>query len=115
MDLSMKKLALIAPLLALVVLTSCQSARSRQDGPISAFSFLATANAQLGENVGGVITERADLRSWQTLPGSWHGARTSPSTYADGAEQWIALGATHIGGCCGTGPEHIAELKRRFK
>ena len=55
----MKKLALLAPLLALAVLTSCQSARSRQEGPINAFSFLATTNAQLTGNVGGAITERA--------------------------------------------------------
>ena len=36
------------------------------------------------------------------------------SHYADEAEIWIQDGAKIVGGCCGTTPEHIAELKRRF-
>lgn len=34
--------------------------------------------------------------------------------YADLAETWVARGAGIVGGCCGTGPAHIAELARRF-
>lgn len=43
-------------------------------------------------------------------------ARTdlSPAAYADFVEDWVALGATIVGGCCEVGPAHIAELKRRF-
>ncbi|MCK0151811.1 homocysteine S-methyltransferase family protein [Marivita sp. S6314] len=37
-----------------------------------------------------------------------------PDAYADHAETWRAKGATIIGGCCETGPDHIAELARRF-
>jgi S-methylmethionine-dependent homocysteine/selenocysteine methylase len=37
-----------------------------------------------------------------------------PAAYADFAGQWIASGATIIGGCCEVGPAHIAELVRRF-
>jgi enediyne biosynthesis protein CalE2 len=37
-----------------------------------------------------------------------------PSSYADEAQIWIHEGAKIVGGCCGTTPEHIAELKRRF-
>ena len=36
-----------------------------------------------------------------------------PSAYADFADRWIDAGATIIGGCCETGPEHIKELLRR--
>lgn len=36
------------------------------------------------------------------------------STYADQAEIWFQEGAQIVGGCCGTTPDHIAELKRRF-
>lgn len=32
------------------------------------------------------------------------------STYAAFAKQWVDAGATIIGGCCGTGPPHIAAL-----
>lgn len=37
-----------------------------------------------------------------------------PDAYADQAEIWVRHGATMIGGCCETGPAHIAELARRF-
>jgi len=34
-----------------------------------------------------------------------------PETYATHVEDWIALGARIVGGCCGTLPEHIARLR----
>ena len=34
-------------------------------------------------------------------------------TYADIVDEWVADGATIIGGCCDMYPEHIAELARR--
>ena len=33
-----------------------------------------------------------------------------PDPYANFARDWLAAGATVIGGCCGTGPEHIRQL-----
>jgi len=38
----------------------------------------------------------------------------SPMDYAEEAGRWIQMGAKIIGGCCGIGPEHIKELKKRF-
>ncbi|WP_108484384.1 homocysteine S-methyltransferase family protein [Oceaniglobus ichthyenteri] len=38
-----------------------------------------------------------------------------PQTYADHAMDWITQGATIVGGCCETGPAHIAELARRIR
>jgi len=35
-----------------------------------------------------------------------------PPTFAAHARQWLSLGATVIGGCCGAGPDHIASLRR---
>jgi S-methylmethionine-dependent homocysteine/selenocysteine methylase len=37
-----------------------------------------------------------------------------PETYADHAMTWIDMGATIVGGCCETGPAHIAEIARRL-
>lgn len=37
-----------------------------------------------------------------------------PMDYADHAERWNAQGATILGGCCETGPAHIAEIARRL-
>ena len=34
----------------------------------------------------------------------------SPTAYADAAREWQHIGATIIGGCCGTMPAHIAAL-----
>jgi homocysteine S-methyltransferase len=38
----------------------------------------------------------------------------TPARYADFAEGWVELGAVVVGGCCEVGPDHIAELTRRF-
>jgi S-methylmethionine-dependent homocysteine/selenocysteine methylase len=35
-----------------------------------------------------------------------------PDRYAREARDWKQMGATVIGGCCGTTPDHIRELKR---
>ena len=35
-----------------------------------------------------------------------------PPAYVDFAGDWVARGASIVGGCCGIGPAHIAELKR---
>lgn len=39
----------------------------------------------------------------------------TPQEFADGVEQCIKAGATVVGGCCGAGPEHIAEAAKRIK
>ncbi len=37
----------------------------------------------------------------------------SPDAFADAATGWLEAGATVVGGCCGIGPDHIAELTGR--
>ncbi|MBF8766799.1 MULTISPECIES: homocysteine S-methyltransferase family protein [Pseudomonas] len=37
-----------------------------------------------------------------------------PPGYLAWAKDWRARGASMVGGCCGIGPEHIAELKQRL-
>lgn len=39
---------------------------------------------------------------------------TDPAGYLDFAKDWVAQGASMVGGCCGIGPEHIAALKQAF-
>lgn len=39
----------------------------------------------------------------------------TPDVYATYAMQWVDQGATIIGGCCETGPAHIAEIAKRLK
>lgn len=38
----------------------------------------------------------------------------SPEGYLAAAQQWVAMGARVIGGCCGIGPDHIRLLKSRL-
>lgn len=35
---------------------------------------------------------------------------TPPEAYAEAARGWIAAGARIVGGCCGTGPDHVRAL-----
>ena len=38
------------------------------------------------------------------------GSDADPQEYLEYAREWVASGATIIGGCCGTTPEHISVL-----
>ena len=38
-----------------------------------------------------------------------------PDVYATHAMTWLDHGATILGGCCETGPAHIAEIARRLR
>jgi S-methylmethionine-dependent homocysteine/selenocysteine methylase len=38
----------------------------------------------------------------------------SPAKYADFTEQWVAMGATLIGGCCEISPTHMQEVYNRL-
>jgi S-methylmethionine-dependent homocysteine/selenocysteine methylase len=46
---------------------------------------------------------------------NWHFTDISPEDYARETGIWISMGARIIGGCCGIGPAHIRELRRRFR
>jgi homocysteine S-methyltransferase len=47
---------------------------------------------------------------WNADTGSWSGL-ASPLDYARAANEWIAAGASIVGGCCRTGPGHIAAIR----
>ena len=36
----------------------------------------------------------------------------APDEYAVHVQRWIETGARIVGGCCGTGPEHIERISR---
>jgi S-methylmethionine-dependent homocysteine/selenocysteine methylase len=38
----------------------------------------------------------------------------SPDAFAEHAASWVAAGATLVGGCCGTGPEHLRAVALRL-
>lgn len=45
--------------------------------------------------------------SWDAAARQWIGDGTRPATFA---RDWLAAGATYIGGCCRVGPDDIREL-----
>lgn len=65
----------------------------------NAFTRITAAFTQAKANVS-ALQARGDL---------------GPQIYADHAMRWVAQGATIIGGCCETRPEHIAEIARRLR
>jgi S-methylmethionine-dependent homocysteine/selenocysteine methylase len=56
----------------------------------------------------GTVGAYAHVGDW--TPPNWVFDDISPSAFADHARDWVSHGATVVGGCCGIGPEHIAEL-----
>jgi homocysteine S-methyltransferase len=44
----------------------------------------------------------------------WTFEDIAPSVMADHAEAWVRDGARLVGGCCGTGPDHIRAIHDRF-
>ena len=54
--------------------------------------------------------------SGEIIPPNWQfDTVCTPGEYADAALEWIDRGATIVGGCCGIGPHHIAELRAKLK
>ncbi len=44
----------------------------------------------------------------------WTPDPEAPDRYAEKAAEWVDMGATIIGSCCGTGPQHTQALHERF-
>lgn len=83
--------------------TTALTELGRQSFAVGAYAngFNKIAEAFKGDNATvDILEKRQDL---------------APAPYADFAQQWLASGASIIGGCCEVGPKHILELARRFK
>ncbi len=108
----------------------------RNPRPAIDFGELADAVLALGGDVAGVmhsavadtgpalgvLTERwsgptmAYAETGHFEPPDWNfNEAVSPAEYADAAAGWVAEhGVRVVGGCCGTGPEHVAALRDRL-
>ena len=53
-------------------------------------------------------------REWDAIGRCWIGSGESIPSTAE-LTRWVQLGAKFIGGCCGVGPDEIAELARRSR
>lgn len=70
---------------------------------------LAAGALRIGVYANAFPPQRADVEANAGL--SEIRADITPAGYLDWARDWVARGASIIGGCCGIGPEHIAALR----
>ncbi len=109
--------------------TIAEAAAKLKDLPVSGI----LANCAAPESIDAAMPELAKLgkvaggyaNTFQDVPKDWvmDGKKPTdgllklredldPEHYAVHAKAWLAAGARVIGGCCGTGPAHIARLKQ---
>lgn len=81
----------------------------------AALAALAKAGLPFGAYANGFTEISAGfLEDSPTVDALSARADLGPATYADHVMEWVAQGATIIGGCCEVGPAHIAEISRRL-
>lgn len=110
--------------------TVAEAARKIAHLPVSGF----LANCCPPEAIGAAMPQLADIgggvaggyaNSFAPVPETWElggdkpgdgllplRGDLDPEAYGAHGRAWLASGARVIGGCCGTGPAHIARLKR---
>jgi homocysteine S-methyltransferase len=52
--------------------------------------------------------------SWNAETGTWYGT-AEPVDFASAAADWVAAGASIVGGCCRTGPTHILAMRQKLR
>jgi homocysteine S-methyltransferase len=111
---SAEALADLAPIAARVdaVLANCSSPEAMD----RAMPVLATFGKPFGALANGFQQITSDfLRDNPTVDALSARPEMTPERYADFVMGWVAAGATLVGGCCETGPAHIAEIARRLR
>lgn len=108
-----EKLADAVPLLdgAAAVLVNC----SAPEAMPAALKTLAKTGLPFGAYANGFTMITKDFLQDKPTVDSLSARRDmGPSAYADHVMAWVDMGATIVGGCCETGPAHIAEIARRL-
>lgn len=98
---------------ARALLFNCSAPEVMDDAINKAKAALGDASIAIGVYANGfahtevVVEANAGLRQIR--------ADLDPPRYLGWAKQWIASGATMVGGCCGIGPDHIQALSSGLK
>jgi S-methylmethionine-dependent homocysteine/selenocysteine methylase len=93
----------LAPLRPDALLVNCVPAR-RLLAPLRALVAAAGRGVRIGAY--GNIGHADGVHGWSPA------SDVPPDEYARLAGAWLAAGASIVGGCCGTGPAHVAALRR---
>ncbi|HKV67968.1 MAG TPA: homocysteine S-methyltransferase family protein [Gaiellales bacterium] len=98
---------------------ACELIASLPAGPIDAafvmhsdVDLVPAALAALRAVWPGTLGAYPHVGDWE--PPNWVFREIAPADFARRAHEWVAAGATIVGGCCGTGPDHIAALAAAF-
>lgn len=78
-------------------------------GPREVLTFKAETEP-LGDWVPFIVYPNSG-EGWDAVHRCWVGENDA-AHFAEHAREWIKAGANIIGGCCRTGPEHIAQLRK---
>lgn len=108
-----EKLADALPLLkgASAVLANC----SAPEAMPAALQQLAKTGLPFGAYANGFTMITKDFLQDSPTVDSLSARRDmGPETYAEHVMGWVDMGATIVGGCCETGPAHIAEISRQL-
>jgi S-methylmethionine-dependent homocysteine/selenocysteine methylase len=100
----------VAPLGVKAVTVNC----SMPETLTAAMPTLAGTFGRVGGYANG-FQSVAPLNAGGTTSGLKARTDLTPKAYAAYAREWVAAGATIIGGCCEVGPDHIRELATDFK
>jgi len=75
---------------------------------------LAEILPQLRRMVECRVAAYAHVNNPVAIPGWSYSQVVDAVEYAHWAQRWVELGADIVGGCCGTGPEHIAAVRAKL-
>jgi S-methylmethionine-dependent homocysteine/selenocysteine methylase len=97
---------------AAAILANC----SAPEAMAAAMGIFARTGLPFGAYANGFTAITKDfLKDSPTVAALSARPEMTPALYADFAMIWVGMGATIVGGCCETGPAHIAELARRLR
>lgn len=81
----------------------------------AALTYLSAAGVPMGAYANAFTTITKDFIAGGATTSALESRRDmGPEVYAEHAMTWVNEGATIVGGCCETGPAHIAEIARRL-
>ena len=101
-----------APDAAAAILANCSAPEAMDQ----AMPVLAGLGLPFGAYANGFQQITADfLQDKPTADALSARPEMTPARYADFAMGWVAAGASIVGGCCETGPAHIATLAERLR
>ena len=88
-------------------LESGRMSRRRFHQVLGAMGVSMVAAPILSRSAQAAAVDQATYFTW----GGWD----LPELYADYVMSWVAQGATIVGGCCETGPDHIRTIADRLR